>query len=60
MKLAVICRPFSFHGGTETATAGLMAELVRRGHAVAVLAHTLNGSARGIGAWKVSPRAAAE
>lgn len=34
MKLAVICRPFSFHGGTETATAGLMAELVRRGHAV--------------------------
>jgi UDP-glucose:(heptosyl)LPS alpha-1,3-glucosyltransferase len=34
VKLAVICRPFSFHGGTETATAGLMAELVRRGHAV--------------------------
>jgi UDP-glucose:(heptosyl)LPS alpha-1,3-glucosyltransferase len=34
VNLAVICRPFSFHGGTETATAGLMGEFVRRGHAV--------------------------
>ena len=34
MKLAVVCRPWSFHGGIETATAGLIAELLRRGHTV--------------------------
>ena len=37
MKLAVICRPFSFHGGVETATAGLIEELRRRGHAIDLL-----------------------
>jgi UDP-glucose:(heptosyl)LPS alpha-1,3-glucosyltransferase len=31
MKLAVICRPFSFHGGVETSTAGLVRALVERG-----------------------------
>ncbi|MBI4589763.1 MAG: glycosyltransferase family 4 protein [Candidatus Rokubacteria bacterium] len=34
MKLAIICRPFVFHGGLETATAGLIAELVRQGREV--------------------------
>jgi UDP-glucose:(heptosyl)LPS alpha-1,3-glucosyltransferase len=34
MKLALICRPLSFHGGIETATAGLIGELLRRGHAI--------------------------
>lgn len=34
MKLAIICRPFVFHGGLETATAGLIGELVRQGHEV--------------------------
>ena len=34
MKLAIICRPFVFHGGLENATAGLIAELVRQGHEV--------------------------
>ena len=34
MKLAIICRPFVFHGGLETATAGLIEELVRQGHEV--------------------------
>lgn len=34
MKLAIICRPFVFHGGIETATAGLIGELVRQGHEV--------------------------
>ena len=34
MRLALICRPFVFHGGVETATAGLVGELVERGHAV--------------------------
>jgi UDP-glucose:(heptosyl)LPS alpha-1,3-glucosyltransferase len=37
VKLALICRPFVFHGGVETATAGLVGELVRRGHAVDLL-----------------------
>ncbi|MFZ1059331.1 MAG: glycosyltransferase family 4 protein, partial [Candidatus Rokuibacteriota bacterium] len=34
MKLAIICRPFVFHGGLETATAGLIGEFVRQGHEV--------------------------
>ncbi len=37
MKLAIVCRPLSFLGGVETATAGLMAELSRRGHAIDLL-----------------------
>ncbi len=37
MKLALICRPFVFHGGIETATAGLVGELARRGHVVDLL-----------------------
>jgi UDP-glucose:(heptosyl)LPS alpha-1,3-glucosyltransferase len=31
VKLAIICRPFSFHGGVETSTAGLVAALLGRG-----------------------------
>ncbi len=34
MKLAIISRPFVFHGGVETATAGLVRALVAHGHAV--------------------------
>lgn len=34
MKLAIVCRPFVFHGGLETATAGLIGELARQGHEV--------------------------
>lgn len=34
MKLAIVCRPFVFHGGLENATAGLIGELVRQGHEV--------------------------
>ena len=37
MKLALICRPLRFDGGVETATAGLMGELGRRGHAIDLL-----------------------
>ena len=37
MRLALICRPLSFHGGVETATAGLMGELSRRDHAIDLL-----------------------
>ena len=37
MKLALVCRPFVFHGGVETSTAGLLGELARRGHHVELL-----------------------
>jgi UDP-glucose:(heptosyl)LPS alpha-1,3-glucosyltransferase len=37
MKIALICRPFSFHGGIETATAGLLGALRREGHAVELI-----------------------
>jgi len=37
MKLGLICRPFSFHGGIETATAGLLGALRREGHAVELI-----------------------
>ena len=37
MKLGLICRPFSFHGGIETATAGLLGALRRQGHAVELI-----------------------
>src|SRR5438093_7890933 len=34
MKRAIISRPFVFHGGVETATAGLVGALVAHGHEV--------------------------
>ncbi len=34
MKLGIVSRPFVFHGGVETATAGLVAALVAHGHEV--------------------------
>jgi UDP-glucose:(heptosyl)LPS alpha-1,3-glucosyltransferase len=34
VKLAIVCRPLSFHGGIETSTSGLIEELSRRGHAI--------------------------
>jgi UDP-glucose:(heptosyl)LPS alpha-1,3-glucosyltransferase len=37
MKLGLVCRPFSFHGGIETATAGLLVALQREGHAVELI-----------------------
>ena len=37
MKVALICRPFSFHGGVETATAGLLHGLLAAGHAVELI-----------------------
>lgn len=32
MRVAIICRPFVFYGGLETATAGLVKELVQQGY----------------------------
>jgi UDP-glucose:(heptosyl)LPS alpha-1,3-glucosyltransferase len=37
VKLGIVCRPFSFHGGVETATAGLLAGLARHGHEVTLI-----------------------
>lgn len=37
MKLGLICRPFSFHGGVETATAGLLGALREGGHEVELI-----------------------
>jgi UDP-glucose:(heptosyl)LPS alpha-1,3-glucosyltransferase len=34
MKILIIARPFSFHGGVETATSGLIGALVTHGHDV--------------------------
>jgi len=34
VKILIIARPFSFHGGIESATAGLMRALVAQGHEV--------------------------
>ncbi|HKW94773.1 MAG TPA: glycosyltransferase family 4 protein [Methylomirabilota bacterium] len=37
MKIGLICRPFSFHGGVETSTAGLLGALVGCGHEVELI-----------------------
>ena len=37
MRLAFVCRPLVFHGGVETSTAGLLGELLRRGHVIDLL-----------------------
>ena len=47
MKLAIICRPLSFHGGLETATAGLVGELLRRGHEIDLISTKRQGEVRG-------------
>jgi UDP-glucose:(heptosyl)LPS alpha-1,3-glucosyltransferase len=48
LKIGLICRPFVFHGGVETATAGLMAELVRRGHHLDLLTTRAQVSVPGV------------
>ncbi len=48
MKLAIICRPFVFHGGLENATAGLIGEFVRQGHEVHLFSTTGQPDIRGM------------
>jgi len=48
VKLAIICRPFAFHGGLETATAGLVGELVRQGLEVHLLTTAGQAPWRGV------------
>ncbi len=54
MKLAIVCRPFSFHGGVETATAGLLGELLRRGHQIDLLSTRKQGEVPGVRVRRLS------
>ncbi len=48
MRLGLICRPFSFHGGVETATAGLLTALRRAGHDVELISTRRQASVPGL------------
>ena len=48
MRLGLICRPFSFHGGVETATAGLLGALRRAGHDVELISTRRQASVPGL------------
>jgi UDP-glucose:(heptosyl)LPS alpha-1,3-glucosyltransferase len=48
MKLLIVARPFVFHGGVETATAGLVRALVQHGYDVHVLSPGHPPSAPGV------------
>jgi UDP-glucose:(heptosyl)LPS alpha-1,3-glucosyltransferase len=48
MRVGLICRPFSFHGGVETATAGLLAALRHAGHDVELISTRRQASVAGL------------
>ena len=48
MRLLVVSRPFVFHGGVETATAGLMGALVSHGYEVHLLSPRGQGPVAGV------------
>ena len=48
MKLLIVARPFVFHGGVETATAGLVRALVEHGHEVHLLSPPGQGPVSGV------------
>lgn len=48
MNLLMVARPFAFHGGVETATAGMLTALVERGHDVHVLSPGAQAPIRGL------------
>jgi UDP-glucose:(heptosyl)LPS alpha-1,3-glucosyltransferase len=48
VKLAIVCRPLSAQGGVETATAGLLGELSRRGHEIDLLTTGLREGVPGV------------
>jgi UDP-glucose:(heptosyl)LPS alpha-1,3-glucosyltransferase len=48
VRIGLVCRPFSFHGGVETATSGLMTEMVRRGYQVELLTTAEQGPVPGV------------
>jgi UDP-glucose:(heptosyl)LPS alpha-1,3-glucosyltransferase len=53
MKLGLICRPFSFHGGVETATAGLLTALGQAGHEVELISTRLQPDVPGVPVHRV-------
>jgi UDP-glucose:(heptosyl)LPS alpha-1,3-glucosyltransferase len=55
MRLGLICRPFSFHGGVETATAGLIGALQRAGHDVELISTRRQPNMPGVRVHRVSP-----
>src|SRR5258705_28095 len=48
MRVGLICRPFSFHGGVETATAGLLGALRDAGHDVELISTRRQRSVPGL------------
>jgi UDP-glucose:(heptosyl)LPS alpha-1,3-glucosyltransferase len=48
MRVGLVCRPFSFHGGIETATAGLLAGLRAAGHDVELISTTRQPAVPGV------------
>ncbi len=54
MKIGLICRPFSFHGGVETSTAGLLGALVHCGHQVELISTRRQPDVPGITVRRVS------
>ncbi len=48
MRVGLICRPFSFHGGVETATAGLLTALRHAGHDVELISTRRQASVPGL------------
>jgi UDP-glucose:(heptosyl)LPS alpha-1,3-glucosyltransferase len=48
MRLGLICRPFSFHGGIETATAGLLAALRNAGHDIELISTRRQAAVPGV------------
>jgi UDP-glucose:(heptosyl)LPS alpha-1,3-glucosyltransferase len=48
MKILVVCRPLTFHGGIEQATAGFLGGLVEHGDAVALLTPGLDPRLPGV------------
>jgi UDP-glucose:(heptosyl)LPS alpha-1,3-glucosyltransferase len=53
VKILIVARPFSFHGGVETATAGLVRALVDHGHDVHVLSPGPQAAVRGVTVHRV-------
>jgi UDP-glucose:(heptosyl)LPS alpha-1,3-glucosyltransferase len=48
VRIGLVCRPFTFHGGVETATSGLMTEMVRRGYQIELLTTAEQGAVPGV------------
>jgi UDP-glucose:(heptosyl)LPS alpha-1,3-glucosyltransferase len=53
MKIALIARPLVFHGGVETATAGLLGALVARGHELHLYSAPSQGPVPGVTVHRV-------